>query len=165
VRDPNPVLYFEHKHLFNLKGDLPDAPPELRLGRADVARVGSDLTIVATQLMRHRAVEAATVLAQDDLDAEVIDPRTLVPLDLETIVASLEKTNRLLVVQEAPTDGSWGASMIARLIQDHFESFGAPPRLLAAEDTPIPYSQPLETAWMPSVERIVAAAREVVVRR
>jgi pyruvate dehydrogenase E1 component beta subunit len=159
IRDPNPVLIFEHKGLFNVKGELGDPVP---LGAAAVVREGADVTIVATQLMLHRSLEAAERLADEGIEAEVIDPRTLAPLDIDTIATSVERTNRLLVVQEAPTDGSWGASLVSRLIQEHFDTFDAPPHLLAAPDTPIPYAASLEAEWLPSVDRIFARAREIV---
>jgi pyruvate dehydrogenase E1 component beta subunit len=110
--------------------------------------------------MRHRAEEAADALVAQGVDAEVIDPRTLAPLDLETIVDSVEKTNRLVVVQEAPPAGSWGASLVAQIVQQAFESLDGPPRLVAADDVPIPYAKSLEDAWMPSVERIVGSVQE-----
>jgi pyruvate/2-oxoglutarate/acetoin dehydrogenase E1 component len=159
IRDPNPVLFFEHKGLFNVKGEIGEPVP---LGTAAIAREGADVTIVATQLMLRRALEATERLADDGIDAELIDPRTLVPLDVATIAASVERTNRLLVVQEAPADGSWGASLVSRLVQEHFDAFDAAPRLLAAPATPIPYAESLETAWLPSVDGIVAAARELI---
>jgi pyruvate dehydrogenase E1 component beta subunit len=159
IQDPDPVLYFEHKGLYNIKGELPDAPAALELGSAEVARAGDDVTVVATQAMRHRALEAAEALEGDGISVEVIDPRTLVPFDLETVRASVDRTNRLVVVQEAPAGGSWGATLIALLLQDGFEALDAPPRLVAADATPIPYSETLEQAWIPSVERIADAVR------
>jgi acetoin:2,6-dichlorophenolindophenol oxidoreductase subunit beta len=160
IRDPDPVIVFEHKHLFNLKGEVDAAAPVETLGRADVVRAGGDVTIVATQLMRHRAVEAADDLAAQGVDAEVIDPRTLAPLDLQTILESVEKTNRLVVVQEAPPAGSWGASLVAQVVEEAFESLDGPPRLVATDDVPIPYAKSLEDAWLPSVERVVNSVRE-----
>jgi pyruvate/2-oxoglutarate/acetoin dehydrogenase E1 component len=159
VRDPDPVLFFEHKGLFNLKGVVQDTPEELALGSADVVRPGEHVTVVATQAMRHRAVEAAELLAAEDLSVEVIDPRTLVPLDLGTVAESVARTNRLVVVQEAPQGGSWGDMLITALLQDGFETLDAPPRLVAADDTPIPYAGVLEQAWTPSVDRIAEAIR------
>ena len=158
IRDPNPVLFFEHKGLFNVKGALGGPVP---LGRAAVMREGHDVTIVATQLMVHRALDASDRLAGEGISAEVIDPRTLVPLDVATIGGSVRRTNRLVVVQEGSADGSWGASLISRLVQEHFDSFDAPPRLVAAPDTPIPYAESLESAWMPSVDGIVAAVGDL----
>jgi pyruvate/2-oxoglutarate/acetoin dehydrogenase E1 component len=155
VRDPDPVLVFEHKHLFGVKGELADAPEVAELGRAEVVRAGSDVTLVATQLMRHRALGAAERLAGDGVHVEVIDPRTLVPFDYDTIAASVDRTNRLVVAQECPNAGSWGASLVARLVGDRLEIFDAPPLLVGADDTPVPYSGALEELWLPSVDRIV----------
>ncbi|MDA8068322.1 MAG: alpha-ketoacid dehydrogenase subunit beta [Actinomycetota bacterium] len=162
VRDPNPVLFFEHKNLFNLKGELPDSPDLVELGRADVVRPGEHVTLVATQMMRHRALQAAEELATTGIEAEVIDPRTLVPLDYAAIAGSVDRTGRLVVVQECPNDGSWGASLVARLAGDRLEHFDAPPLLVGAADTPIPYSGALEELWIPSVERIVAHVKQTV---
>jgi acetoin:2,6-dichlorophenolindophenol oxidoreductase subunit beta len=162
VEDPDPVLYFEHKGLFNTKGELGDAPASLPLGRADVVRAGGDVTVVATQLMRHRALEAAEVLAAEGIGVELIDPRTLVPLDLETIGGSVERTNLLVVVQEAPPGGSWGASLIAVLLQDRFEMLDAPPLLIATDEIPVPYAAPLEAAYLPSAERIADGIRRTL---
>jgi pyruvate dehydrogenase E1 component beta subunit len=162
VRDPDPVLYFEHKGLFNLKGELPDDVAAVELGRADIVRPGDDVTVVATQLMRHRATEAAELLAGEGLSVELVDPRTLVPFDLDTVAGSVDRTNRLVVVQEASPGGSWGATLISALMQTHFEALDAPPLLVAADDTPVPYAGPLEDLWMPSVERITDAIRATV---
>ncbi|MHB1927939.1 MAG: alpha-ketoacid dehydrogenase subunit beta [Acidimicrobiales bacterium] len=156
IRDDNPVLVFEHKGLFGLRGDLGDASP-IPLGLASVARQGTDVTVVATQQMRHRTLAAADAMAAEGVDVEVIDPRTLVPFDNAAVVRSLEKTARLVVVQEAPPDGSWGASLVARLVASHFPLFDAPPVLLAADETPIPYAGKLEGEWAPTEERITAA--------
>ena len=161
IRDDDPVLVFEHKNLFGIKGSVPPKKPAGRLGIGSVVRHGSDITVVAAQQMLHRALEAGNRLASDGIEVEVIDPRTLVPFDDDLVAASLARTARLLVVQEAPPGGSWGASLIARLASGHFESFDAPPVLLAAAETPVPYAQSLEDAWMPSVERICHAVREL----
>jgi pyruvate/2-oxoglutarate/acetoin dehydrogenase E1 component len=162
IRDPDPVLIFEHKHLFNVKGEIGDDPAIVDLGRAEVVRSGDDVTLVATQLMRHRALEAAERLAADGVEVEVIDPRTLVPLDLETVGASVDRTNRLVVAQESSADGSWGATLVARLIADRFESLDAPPLLIGGDDTPIPYAGSLEELWIPSVDRIVDGVRRTL---
>jgi pyruvate dehydrogenase E1 component beta subunit len=160
MEDPDPVLYFEHKALFNLKGSLPeDDATQLELGRADVVRAGEDVTVVATQAMRHRAAEAANALADEGVAVELIDPRTLVPLDRDTIAQSLERTNRVVVVQESSPGGSWGTDLIAWLVSERFDWFDAPPVLVAADSVPTPYSGALEEAWMPDVERIATAVR------
>jgi pyruvate dehydrogenase E1 component beta subunit len=161
IRDPNPVLFFEHKNLYNTTGPLESADAAT-IGRAAVAREGGDITLVASQLMRYRALEAAELLAGEGVCAEVIDPRTLVPFDLETVAASVNKTNRLVCVQECSQGGSWGATLIAALLAEHFESLDAPPIIVGGDETPIPYSGDLEAAWLPSVERIAQAARRTL---
>jgi acetoin:2,6-dichlorophenolindophenol oxidoreductase subunit beta len=162
VEDPDPVLYFEHKGLFNSKGDLPEDASTVALGSAETVRAGEHVTVVATQLMRHRALEAAAMLAGEGVEVELIDPRTLVPLDLETIGASVDRTNLLVVVQEAPPGGSWGASLISALMQDRFEMLDAPPLLVGTDSTPVPYSGPLEAAYLPSAERIADGIRRTL---
>ena len=162
IRDPDPVLYFEHKHLFNSKGEVDDTPAVIELGRAEIVRAGRDVTLVGTQLMRQRALAAADVLAGDGIEAEVIDPRTLAPLDVDTVAESLGRTNRLVVAQECSHDGSWGATLVARLMADSFESFDAPPLLVGGDETPIPYAGPLEELWIPSVDRIVDGVRRTL---
>jgi acetoin:2,6-dichlorophenolindophenol oxidoreductase subunit beta len=157
VREDNPVIVFEHKSLFAVKGELPGGEDALvPLGRAAVVREGDRATIVATQMMRHRAVEAADRLAAEGIEVAVIDPRTLVPFDDETVARSLGVTSRLAVVQEGPPGGSWGASLVARMATGHFELLDAPPVLISADETPIPYAAALENAWLPTVDRIVA---------
>lgn len=156
IRDNDPVLVFEHKGLFNVKGEIGGEP--IPLGRAQVVRPGTDVTVVGSQLMRHRAVEAAEILASQGIQAEVIDPRTLVPFDDATVQASLAKTSRLVVVQEGPAGGAWGSGLIARLMQESWQLFDAPPRLVCSPNTPVPYAANLEEAWLPSVGRIVEQA-------
>lgn len=162
IEDPDPVLYFEHKALFNIKGEVAGSPTCVRLGVADTVRQGGDITVVTTQLLRHRALEAAEALAQDGIEVTLIDPRTVVPLDFDTIARSVEATGRLIVVQEGPPNGGWGASVIARVCSDLFEMLDAPPHLQACDETPVPYAGPLEESWLPSVERIADAIRQVV---
>jgi pyruvate/2-oxoglutarate/acetoin dehydrogenase E1 component len=161
VDDDDPVLYFEHKAMLNRKGKLPDRSEPFELGRAAVVREGSDVTVVATQLVRVRAEEAAAALAEEGMSVELVDPRTLVPLDMETIRASVERTSRLVVVQESPAAGSWGATVVARLIEESFDAFDAPPVLISGDDTPVPYAGPMEQAWIPSAERIETAIRQL----
>ena len=160
IREDNPVLVFEHKNLFGVKGSLPEGDGFVPLGLADVVRSGRDVTIVATQQMRYRALEAAERLQERDVEVEVIDPRTLVPFDDRTVIESLGRTSRLVVVQEAPVDGSWGASLIARIVTQNFSLLDAPPALVAADSTPVPYASNLEALWLPSVDRIVEAVEQ-----
>jgi acetoin:2,6-dichlorophenolindophenol oxidoreductase subunit beta len=159
VESDDPVLYFEHKGMLNHKADLPEEPEPIPLGRAAIVRRGSDVTVVATQLMRVRAEEAAAALADEGVDVEVIDPRTLAPLDIETIAASVERTTRLVVVQESTAAGSWGAAVVTNVVTEHFDALDAPPVLVGSDETPIPYAGVLERAWMPTVDRIADAIR------
>lgn len=163
IRDDNPVLFYEHKGLFAIKGEVERVESEvLPLGKADVVRKGTDITLVANQMMRHRAMEAAEILTAEGISLEVIDPRTIVPFDDATVIESLSTTSRLMIVQEGARDGSWGSSLVSRMFTEHFELFDAPPVLLSSEDTPTPYAGNLEELWLTSVDEIVAAAREQV---
>ncbi len=134
----------------------------MRLGTAELVRRGEHVTVVAAQLMRHRALEAAERLAADGIEVELIDPLTLMPLDRQAVVASVERTNRLVVVQEAAPPGSWGAALIASVCSEQLELLDAPPALVACEETPVPYAAELEEAWMPSVADIERTVRETV---
>ncbi len=116
------MLVFEHKHLLGHEGEIADQPTPIELGVADVVRSGDDVTVLATQWMRLRAEEAAERLAGEGVSVEIIDPRTVVPFDYDTVGKSLDRTNHLVVVQECSNDGSWGATVVARLMADHFES-------------------------------------------
>jgi pyruvate dehydrogenase E1 component beta subunit len=160
VRDDNPVIVFEHKALYARRGPLADPATALPLGVAEIVRRGSDVTVVATQLMRHRALEAAAILAEDGIECEVIDPRTIAPLDVDTILASLTQTGRLVCVQEGAAAGSWGQAVIAEAVDRGFELFDARPTLVAADAIPVPYAASLEDATLPTVQRIVAEVRE-----
>jgi acetoin:2,6-dichlorophenolindophenol oxidoreductase subunit beta len=163
IRDPNPVLFFEHKGLYRVKGPVPEGDDHLvPFGEAAVRRTGDALTVVATGLMVGRALEAAERLAEEGIAAEVIDPRTLVPLDSETIVKSVEKTSRALVVHEAVRTAGAGAEIAAQIQEHAFFSLDAPVRRLGALDTPMPQDPELEQACIPSVDEIEAAARELV---
>ena len=159
IRDDNPVHVFEHKRLYPERDEVSDDERILELGRAEIVRQGSSVTVVATQLMRHRALAAAETLASEGVDVELIDPRTLVPLDVETIIESVAKTGRLVCVQESPRNGSWGASVATAVVEQAWESLDTRPRLVGGDDTPIPYANSLEDAWVPSVERIADAVR------
>jgi pyruvate/2-oxoglutarate/acetoin dehydrogenase E1 component len=161
VRDEDPVLFFEHKMMMNSKGELDDHPDPIPLGEALVVREGDDVTVVATQLMRLRAEEAAATLWDEGISVELVDPRTLAPLDLDTIGTSVDKTGRLLVVQEAPFAGSWGATIVAAMMRDRFESFDEPAAILSGDATPVPYSGNLEDAWLTTSERIVDGVRKL----
>jgi pyruvate/2-oxoglutarate/acetoin dehydrogenase E1 component len=162
IRDPNPVLFFEHKALYPSTGPESDHERVVPFGSAEVVRAGTDVTVVATQMMRIHALQAADVLAQRDVSAEVIDLRTLVPLDAATVGHSIDKTNHFVVVQEASPFGSWGAQLIADVLQERFEALDAPPKLVSGDPAPIAFAADLEAAWIPSVDRIVDAAMRTV---
>ena len=162
VRDDDPVIVFEHKALYARTGELSDPAAALPIGRAEVVREGRHATVVAAQLMRHRTLEAAALLQDEEIEIEVIDPRTIAPLDVDTVIASLSRTGRLACVQESPAPGSWGQAVIGECVAGGFELLDAPPLLVAADAVPVPYAKSLEDAALPSVERIASALRELV---
>ena len=160
IRDPNPVIVFEHKLLYRTKGPVPEALYAEPLGQALVRRPGKHLTIIAYSVMVGRALAAAEHIAQEGIDAEVIDVRTLRPLDEATLVASVCKTGRVLIVHEAVRTGGFGGEIAARLAESEaFDFLDAPIRRLAGREVPIPYNRTLERSAVPQVEDIVAAAR------
>jgi pyruvate/2-oxoglutarate/acetoin dehydrogenase E1 component len=160
IRDDNPVIFVEHKLLYGTSGPVSEDLYALPLGQADIKRTGRDLTIVAYSIMVPRALEAARQLADEGIKVEVVDPRCLKPLDKETIIASVCKTGRVLVVHEAPTTGGVGGELAAVIADSEaFDFLDAPIRRLAGRDVPIPYNRALERAVVPQVEDIVTAAR------
>jgi pyruvate/2-oxoglutarate/acetoin dehydrogenase E1 component len=162
IRDDDPVMFIEHKLLYRTKGPVPDGEYVVPLGRADVKREGSDLTIVTWSREVLFALEAAAKLAAEGVDAEVIDLRTLVPLDRAAILASVRKTRRLLVVHEAIKRGGYGGEIAALVAEEAFDDLDAPPRRLAGAETPIPYAAHLERGVIPQVEDIVRVAKEIL---
>lgn len=158
IRDDNPVYFMEHRRLYDLKGEVPREQFTLPFGQADIKRPGTDLTLVATLHMVHQALAVAERVPAS---VEVIDPRTLVPLDEETIVASVRKTGRLLVVQEAALCGGFGSEIVRRVTEQAFTALQAPPRVLGSRELPMPFSPPLERAVIPGQEAIEAAVREL----
>lgn len=166
IRDDNPVLFFEHKLLYRTRWPVPpgyrDPDFTVPLGRAAVRRAGTDLTVVATLVMVHLALAAAERLAEEGVSVEVIDPRTLVPLDADTIVASVEKTGRLLVVDEAYLPCGIQAEVIAHVTERAFSSLRAAPRRLGNPGVPVPFAPPLEAAVLPGMEGIVDTVRQMV---
>jgi 2-oxoisovalerate dehydrogenase E1 component beta subunit len=162
IRDPDPVLYFEHKLLYRrLKDDLPtDREIRVPLGRARLEREGDDLTVITYSAMVHQAREAAETLAEEDgVETEIVDLRSLRPLDVETMAGSVRKTGRALIVHEAPEFGGFGGEIAARINEEAFEWLDAPIRRVAALDTPVPFSPPLEDYYLPRAEDIVTAGR------
>jgi pyruvate/2-oxoglutarate/acetoin dehydrogenase E1 component len=160
IRDHNPVVYLEHKHLYRrVKGEVPDGLYETPL-TARIAREGTDLTIIAYGAMVHTALEATEDL--DGASVEVLDLRSLVPLDEEAILASVRKTSKVLIVDEANETCAAGAQVAAIIAEKGFEDLDGPVRRVATPDVPIPFSPPLEQALLPSVERVKEAARELL---
>jgi pyruvate dehydrogenase E1 component beta subunit len=163
INDPNPTLFYEHKGLYGRKGPVTRGEVG-EIGKAAVVRAGSDVTIVATLLMVERALAAAELLAADGIDAEVIDLRWLRPLDLPTVRSSVERTGRLVVVEEQVHAAGWGATVVSELTIGGVQWASTPRRLSLPDDLPIPYTPPLEDEVLPSVDGIVAAARASVGR-
>ncbi len=162
IRDNNPVLFFEHKFLYRrIKEDVPAGDYTVPIGKAVVRRQGSDLTIVSYAAMAHVAMEAAATLAKEGIEADVIDLRTLLPLDRETILASVKNTNRLLIVHEDTRTGGIAGEIAAIVCESAFEHLDAPIGRVTALDTPVPYAPPLEERFLPNAEKVVAAAREL----
>ncbi|WDL97584.1 alpha-ketoacid dehydrogenase subunit beta [Alicyclobacillus sp. ALC3] len=165
IEDDNPVVFYEHKVLYGVKGEVPEEPYTIPLGTADIKRSGTDLTIIATSIMVHRALEAAEKLSQEGISAEVIDPRTLVPLDTDTIVQSVIKTGRAIVVHEAVKRSGFGAEIVSVIQESEaFDYLDAPILRVAGRPVPIPYSPVLERAAVPQVADIIAAANTVMQR-
>jgi 2-oxoisovalerate dehydrogenase E1 component beta subunit len=163
IHDPNPVLYFEHKYLYRrLKDELPEgggAP--VPLGKARLAREGRDLSVFTYGAMLHVALEAAGRLAADGIDLEVLDLRTLKPLDQDAILASVQKTSRALILTEEQTTGSVAGEVAARIAEHAFPWLDGPVTRLCCPDTPVPYSPTLEDAYLPNVDKLVAKVREL----
>jgi pyruvate dehydrogenase E1 component beta subunit len=162
IRDDDPVMFIEHKLLYRTKGSVPIGEHLVPLGKADVKREGADVTIVTWSREVLFSLEAAAKLADLGISAEVVDVRSLVPLDKHAILASVRKTRRCLVVHEAIKRGGYGGEIAAMVAEEAFDDLDAPPRRLAGLETPIPYAQPLELGVVPQVADIVAAARELV---
>ncbi len=156
IRDDNPVLFFEHKRLYTLEGEVDGAVGAL--GQATVVREGSDLTIATAMKSVHDALEAAELLEQDGISIEVVDLRTLRPLDVDTVVASVQKTNRIAVVEEGPLTGGWAGEVLASVTENALGHLDDAWRI-ATPNTPIPYSPPLEDAFLPGPERIASEVR------
>jgi pyruvate/2-oxoglutarate/acetoin dehydrogenase E1 component len=162
VEDDNPVMYIEHKLLFEERGEVPEGNNGLiQLGKADIKLAGADVTIVAWSGMIPKALAAAEILAAKGIHAEVLDPRTLIPLDKDAILKSVAKTGKLVIVHEEVKTSGFGAEIAAIVVDEGFDYLDAPIRRVAGLDTPIPFSPVLEQAFIPSVEKIVAAVESL----
>jgi len=163
IRDNNPVVFFEHKFLYSrLKGPVPEGEHLIPLGKGDIKREGKDVTIIAWGAVLHEALAAAASLEKEGIQAEVLDPRTLLPLDKEIILESVKKTSRVVIVHEAPTFGGFGGEIGAMIAEEAFYSLDAPIKRVGAPFTPVPVSPILERFYIPSAERIAKAAKETL---
>jgi pyruvate dehydrogenase E1 component beta subunit len=162
IRDDNPVFFVEHKGLYRMRGPCPEEAYTVPLGSAEVKREGKDLTIVATARMVHEALAAAEQLAARGLEVEVIDPRTIQPLDTDAIVTSVKKTHRVVIVHEAVQFAGIGAEIAAQIAELAFDYLDAPITRVAAPFTPVPFSPTLEDAWLPNAAKIVGAVETIV---
>ncbi len=162
IRDNNPVLFLEHKLLYALKGEVPKGEFTIPIGKADIKKEGRDITVVATSLMVHRTLTAAQKLLSQNIDIEIIDPRTLMPLDKETILSSVRKTRRLLIVHEACKTGGFGSEVAAIVSKEALEYLDAPIERVGGPDIPVPFSPTLE--FIPTEEMIIQCAKNMLGR-
>jgi pyruvate/2-oxoglutarate/acetoin dehydrogenase E1 component len=163
IRDDDPVLFIEHKFLYRrIKEDLPTEDYVVPIGKANLRRKGKDLTIVTWGAMLYVADDAADALAKDGVSVEIIDLRSIVPFDEEAILTSVAKTNRVIILHEAPLTGGAGAEFAARIAEKAFDYLDAPVKRIGSLDVPTPYSPPLEGFYLPNAAKVVAAARELV---
>jgi pyruvate dehydrogenase E1 component beta subunit len=163
IRDDNPVLFFEHKVLYNSKGEVPEEKDFLiPFGKADIKRAGKDITVVATGILVTHALKAAEELAKEGIELEVIDPRTLVPFDKETVLNSVKKTGKLIITTEETKRGSFASEVAAVVAEEGLFFLKQPIKRVCAPDAPVPFSSVLEKAYIPSSEKIIAAVREMV---
>lgn len=162
IRDDNPILFIEHKLLYGTRGEVPDEEYVLPIGKADIKREGTDCTVIATSAMVLEALDAAEALAEEGISVEVVDPRTLVPLDKETIRESVDKTNRAVIVHEAWKTGGFGGEIAAVIAEEMFDSLDAPIVRLGAKDVPIPFSPGLEPLTVPNKDDIIAAVKKTL---
>jgi len=163
VRDDDPVLFIEHKFLYRrIKEDLPNEDFTVPIGKAKIRRKGKDLTIITWGAMIYVADEAAEELAKDGVSVEVIDMRSIIPFDEEAMLESIGKTNRAIILHEAPLTGGAGAEFAARLAEKAFDYLDAPIKRVASLDVPTPYSPPLEAFYLPNKDKVIAAARELI---
>ena len=160
IRDPNPVIYFEHKFLYRrIKAVLPTEDYIVPIGKAEVKRTGGTISVITYGAMVHLALEAATVLEKENIQLEVVDLRTLIPLDKETIYESVRKTSKAIMLHEDNKTGGIGAEIAALLAEDCFDCLDGPVLRVAAPDTPVPFSTPMEEFFLPKASDVVAAAR------
>ena len=161
LRGRDPVMFIEYKRIYTQEGEVPEEEYTIPFGQADIKREGKDVTIIATGPMVGKALEAADSLAQEGIEAEIVDPRTLVPLDKETIFASVEKTNRVIVTDEEVKRGGSGAEIASLIAEECFDALDAPVKRVAAANVPMPFSPELEKLVLPNPDSLIAAVREL----
>jgi pyruvate/2-oxoglutarate/acetoin dehydrogenase E1 component len=164
IRDDNPVVFLEKRLLYSRRGPVPEGDHVVPIGVADVKRKGSDVTVVAYAQGVHLALQCARQLAREGIEVEVIDLRTLKPLDVETVVDSVRKTGRLVVVTEAARAGSVASEIVARVLDEAFDALRTAPVRVTAKDTPMPYAAPLEREVLPQVEDVAAGIKQALAR-
>jgi pyruvate dehydrogenase E1 component beta subunit len=174
VRSDDPVLIFEHKLLYGSKGaraesgaidgssEIPEEDYTIPIGKAVIRKEGTDITIIASLLMMHRSVQAAEILEKEGISIEVIDPRTLSPFDWDTVGKSIKKTGRVITVEESPKQSGIGAEIVATIAENYYNDLKAPPKRVAAPNTPAPFSPVMENYYIPQIEDIVDAARNIM---
>jgi pyruvate/2-oxoglutarate/acetoin dehydrogenase E1 component len=162
IEDPNPVLFFEHKHLYRrIKGEVPDERYVTPIGKARLHKEGDDVSVITWGAMVYTAEDAAQQLDADGVSVEILDLRSIMPWDREAVLASARKTSKVLVLHEDTRTGGFGAEIAATIAEEAFEDLDAPVKRIAAPDTPVPFSPPLEKAFLPQVEDVVAGLREL----
>ncbi len=162
IRDNNPVIFIEHKYLYGMEGQIPEEEYTIPLGVGEVKKEGSDVTVIATSYMVHKALNVANKLEKEGISVEVVDPRTLFPLDKDIILDSVKKTSRAVIVHEAPLRGGTGGEMAAIIADEGFEYLDAPIKRVGAKDTPIPFPSHLEDFVLPSEEDIENTIKEII---
>jgi 2-oxoisovalerate dehydrogenase E1 component beta subunit len=162
IRDPNPVLYFEHKFLYrHIKGEVPDDDYVVPIGKADVKREGSDISVITYSSGVHWALEAAETMSKEGVEVEIVDLRTLLPLDKETILNSVKKTGKVLIVHEDTMTGGIGAEIVALISENAFQYLDAPIKRVSSLDTPVPYAPTLEEYFLPNVQKVLDALKSL----
>ncbi len=162
IRDDDPVLYFEHKFLYRrVKGDVPDEDYTIPIGKSKVIKEGKDVTVITYSAMVHIALEAAAMLEGEGINAEIVDLRTLMPLDKDGIYASVKKTSKVIILHEPPLTGGIGGEIAALISEDIFDYLDGPVLRIGAKDTPVPYSPPMEEFYLPKADDVVEAVRRL----
>ncbi len=162
IREDNPVIFLEHQMLLRLTGEVPEEEYLIPLGKADIKREGSDVTVVAIEFMVHRALAVANKLQEKGISVEVVDPRTVIPLDKQAIIDSVKKTRKLVIMDEEPKTGSVASEIAAIVAEEAFDLLRAPIKRVCAPDTPVPFSPVLEDFWIPDEDNLIKAITEIM---